>query len=83
MNTAEKPRRWKKFISQLDLQSMVWPGIIFVFIFSYIPMYGVVMAFQQYDIFGGIMKSLGWIYAFQNVLRGAGVLECDAKYPCD
>ncbi|MEK3969100.1 ABC transporter permease [Paenibacillus sp. FSL H7-0323] len=57
MNTAGKPRRWKKFISQLDLQSMVWPGIIFVFIFSYIPMYGVVMAFQQYDIFGGIMKS--------------------------
>lgn len=59
MNTAEKPSRWKKFTSQLDLQSMVWPGIIFVFIFSYIPMYGVVMAFQQYDIFGGIMKSPG------------------------
>lgn len=57
MNTAEKPSIWKKFTSQLDLQSMVWPGIIFVFIFSYIPMYGVVMAFQQYDIFGGIMKS--------------------------
>ncbi|MEK4850219.1 ABC transporter permease subunit [Paenibacillus sp. FSL H7-0756] len=57
MNTAKKPSRWKEFNSQLDLQSMVWPGIIFVFIFSYIPMYGVVMAFQQYDIFGGMMNS--------------------------
>lgn len=85
MNTAEKPRRWKKFISQLDLQSMVWPGIIFVFIFSYIPMYGVVMAFQQYDIFGGIMKSpwVGFMHfrmffeapEFWNVMRNTLVIS--------
>ncbi len=57
MKAAEKPSIWKQFTKQWDLQSMVWPGIIFVFIFSYIPMYGVVMAFQQYDIFNGILKS--------------------------
>lgn len=57
MRMAQKPRVRHKFRDQLDLQSMVWPGIIFVLIFSYIPMYGVVMAFQQYDIFGGMMKS--------------------------
>lgn len=41
---------------------MVLPGIIFVFVFSYIPMYGVLMAFQQYDIFAGIWDSrwVGW-----------------------
>lgn len=85
MNTAGKPSRWKKFNSQLDLQSMVWPGIIFVFIFSYIPMYGVVMAFQQYDIFGGIMKSpwVGWMQfrmffeapEFWNVMRNTLVIS--------
>ncbi|WP_339243379.1 ABC transporter permease subunit [Paenibacillus sp. FSL F4-0243] len=85
MNTAEKPSRWKKFTSQLDLQSMVWPGIIFVFIFSYIPMYGVVMAFQQYDIFGGIMKSpwVGFMHfrmffeapEFWNVMRNTIVIS--------
>lgn len=57
MKAAEKPGVWKKLINQWDLQSMVWPGIIFVIIFSYIPMYGVVMAFQQYDIFNGILNS--------------------------
>lgn len=57
MKAAAKPSKWKQFTKQWDLQSMVWPGIIFVFIFSYIPMYGVVMAFQQYDIFAGILKS--------------------------
>ncbi|ETT76116.1 binding-protein-dependent transport systems inner membrane component [Paenibacillus sp. FSL R7-277] len=85
MNTAGKPSRWKKFNSQLDLQSMVWPGIIFVFIFSYIPMYGVVMAFQQYDIFGGMINSpwVGWMQfrmffeapEFWNVMRNTLVIS--------
>ncbi|AWB45796.1 protein lplB [Paenibacillus sp. CAA11] len=57
MKAAVKPSVWKKLTNQWDLQSMVWPGIIFVAIFSYIPMYGVVMAFQQYDIFNGILES--------------------------
>lgn len=57
MKAAVKPGVWKKLTNQWDLQSMVWPGIIFVAIFSYIPMYGVIMAFQQYDIFNGILES--------------------------
>ncbi|WP_139070115.1 ABC transporter permease [Bacillus sp. FJAT-27225] len=36
---------------------MVWPGIILVFIFAYIPMYGVLMAFQDYNIFKGMLNS--------------------------
>lgn len=57
MKAAVKSSKWKQLSKQWDLQSMVWPGILFVFIFSYIPMYGVIMAFQQYDIFAGILKS--------------------------
>lgn len=46
-----------RFLKQWDKQAMVLPGIIFLIIFSYIPMYGLVMAFQQYDIFKGFWKS--------------------------
>jgi putative aldouronate transport system permease protein len=46
-----------RFFKQLDLQMMVLPGIIFILIFSYIPMYGVLMAFKDYSIFDGFVKS--------------------------
>ncbi|MGN7764483.1 ABC transporter permease [Paenibacillus sp. 22594] len=85
MKAAVKPSLWEKFTNQLDLQSMVWPGIIFVVIFSYIPMYGVVMAFQQYDIFNGMMGSpwVGWMNfkmffeapEFWNVMRNTIVIS--------
>lgn len=32
---------------------MVWPGFVLVFIFSYIPMYGVITGFMDYNIFTG------------------------------
>jgi putative aldouronate transport system permease protein len=47
----------KRFIKQWDLQLMVVPAIIFIFIFSYIPMYGALMAFQNYNIFKGFWDS--------------------------
>ena len=50
----------KRFRNQLDIQSMVWPGLIFLLIFSYWPMYGIVMAFQKYDLDKGFMDS-AWV----------------------
>lgn len=38
-----------KFKSQWPFHLMLLPGLICVFIFSYIPMYGLVMAFQKYN----------------------------------
>ncbi|OCA85996.1 protein lplB [Bacillus sp. FJAT-27225] len=53
-----KGNKIKKLIAnQWQIQSMVWPGIILVFIFAYIPMYGVLMAFQDYNIFKGMLNS--------------------------
>lgn len=43
-----------KLKSQLEIQSMVWPGLIFLFIFCYIPMYGIIIAFKDFDILSGI-----------------------------
>lgn len=52
----KKTLLWRYF-KQWDLQLMVIPGLIFVFIFNYIPMYGVLMAFQDYNIFKGMGES--------------------------
>lgn len=46
-----------RFIKQIDIQLMVLPALILILIFSYIPMYGVLMAFQDYSIFKGFMAS--------------------------
>jgi putative aldouronate transport system permease protein len=52
--------RWLRFKSQFALQSMVWPGILFLLLFSYVPMYGILIAFKEYDLFLGVADS-PWI----------------------
>lgn len=46
-----------RMIKQWDIQLMVIPALLMIFIFSYIPMYGVFMAFQDYSIFEGFWAS--------------------------
>lgn len=48
---------WKTFKKQKYLQMMVIPGILFFCIFSYIPMYGVTIAFKDYNFADGILGS--------------------------
>ena len=52
---AGKVHTWNKdrLKGQLEIQSMVWPGLIFLFIFSYIPMYGIIIAFKDFNIMSG------------------------------
>lgn len=47
----------KKFKKEKFLYIMVLPTLIYFFIFHYIPMYGVVIAFQNYSPSGGFFKS--------------------------
>lgn len=47
----------KRFGKQWDLQLMVLPALAAVFIFSYIPMYGILTAFQEFNIFKGFLAS--------------------------
>ena len=55
------PNRKKNLIvrmfKQWDIQLMVWPALLLIFVFQYIPMYGVLMAFQDYSIFNGFLAS--------------------------
>lgn len=47
----------QSIIRQWDLQLMVVPALIFIFVFSYIPMSGILIAFKDYDIFQGFGAS--------------------------
>ncbi|AEE96518.1 ABC transporter permease [Mahella australiensis] len=59
--SKSKESKWSRFLKQLDLQSMIWPGLIVLIIFAYIPMYGVLIAFKDYNIldssFIGILRA--------------------------
>jgi putative aldouronate transport system permease protein len=40
-----------------DLYILMIPGVIFLIFFRYAPMYGLITAFQDYNIFQGVLKS--------------------------
>ncbi|MCR8633062.1 ABC transporter permease [Paenibacillus radicis (ex Xue et al. 2023)] len=50
-------RAWKRGI---PLYIMIFPGLLYFLIFKYIPMGGVIIAFQQFDPFDGFLKS-DWV----------------------
>ena len=53
----------KRFLRQLDLQAFAWMGLVYLIIFSFIPMLGIVIAFKDYSIntgFAGILTS-DWV----------------------
>ena len=66
-----KPEKKKgSFVKQLKRDRSLWlfclPGVVLTFIFSYIPMYGVQLAFRRYNAKAGILGSK-WVglYYFQ------------------
>ncbi|KRF43626.1 ABC transporter permease [Paenibacillus sp. Soil787] len=50
----------RRFLQQWDLQIMVIPAILLIVIFSYIPMWGVLTAFQDYSPAKGFLGS-NWV----------------------
>ena len=46
---------WSRFARQYQIQLFVWLGLFFLLIFSYAPMFGLIMAFKNYDISTGII----------------------------
>jgi putative aldouronate transport system permease protein len=55
-----QPRKSHR-ISQLPLHLMLLPGIISVFIFNYIPMAGVIIAFQRFVPAKGLFGNQKWV----------------------
>ncbi|GAB6989014.1 ABC transporter permease subunit [Paenibacillus pini] len=48
---------FQRLIKQWDIQLMVIPALLLIFVFSYVPMYGLLIAFQDYNIFTGFLDS--------------------------
>ncbi|MBE9914938.1 sugar ABC transporter permease [Paenibacillus donghaensis] len=56
----QRSRFWKRMLSHYQLYLMLLPCLVFFFIFSYIPMAGLVLAFKEYQFNKGILGS-PWI----------------------
>jgi len=71
-----QPKPWYvRMANQWDLQLLVIPAIIFVLIFNYIPMYGIVMAFQEFRM-GDTLGMSQWVG-----LQHFRVLFADPLFP--
>lgn len=57
-----KPKKhaMKRFIKQLDIQLMVLPALALIFVFAYMPMYGVLIAFQNYKLGADLLHN-DWV----------------------
>ncbi|WP_438351698.1 ABC transporter permease [Paenibacillus sp. FA6] len=53
-------KKGKKAVGQLEYHLMMTPGIIFLIVFSFVPMFGILMAFQDYIPAKGIFGS-DWV----------------------
>jgi putative aldouronate transport system permease protein len=61
---AEKAVNRRLIKKNLDLYLFLIPGILFIIVFRYMPMYGLTTSFQEYNIFSGILES-PWV-GFKN-----------------
>ena len=50
-NKSKKRRRWNKDDTELTLISL--PTVVWFILFSYLPMFGIIIAFKEYKLSGG------------------------------
>lgn len=60
IRVGRKTTRWQRFLNNLPLLALAVPGILFFVIFHYIPMFGAVIAFKDYNYEAGILGS-DWV----------------------
>ena len=60
VNLPRHKSKFSEFLKQIEIQTMVWPGIIFLIIFSYIPMYGILMAFKRFNLGNPVILTAPW-----------------------
>lgn len=69
-SSGKQMKKWcRDLIRQLPLQLMVIPGIVFMIVFSYIPIYGLSIAFKNYTVVSKL-SSAEWVglYNFKIIL---------------
>lgn len=60
-STIKSKSQFSRFLSKLwaqkDLQSMALPGVFWMIIFNFIPMYFIIIAFMRYSVTKGVFRS--------------------------
>ena len=66
----------KRMLIQWDLQILVIPSILFILLFNYVPMYGILMAFQRFQL-GDIPGLSEWngLYQFRSLFNDPNFLR--------
>ncbi|TVY12018.1 ABC transporter permease [Paenibacillus cremeus] len=57
---APAKRKWRSLFVDWDLYLLMVPGFLFFLLFKYLPMWGIIIAFQDYSPFQGIVDST-WV----------------------
>ncbi len=59
--TSRPPRKkmgfWARLRSQSFFQAMVWPGVLLMIVFNFIPLYGIIIAFKDYSVLDTISNA--------------------------
>ena len=59
--STSRKKLWKSMKEHKMLYLMMLPGLLYFVLFRYLPMFGLVIAFKDYDIFRGIWES-EWVF---------------------
>ncbi len=55
--SGRKSSLWKRLLAQKHLQTMALLGVVWMIIFNYIPMYGLIISFKDYNIVKSIAEA--------------------------
>ena len=75
---SHKRKRWFFDKLQMNYHLMMFPGVVLLIIFSYVPMYGIIMAFQKYIPSLGFAGSK-WV-GFKNFQYIFSIPDVQAKF---
>ncbi|OCT12183.1 protein lplB [Paenibacillus pectinilyticus] len=74
--SRKREGRWRRVWRNLDTYVLLVPGLILLLLFKYTPMYGVLIAFQDFNIFEGIRGSQ-WVglEQFRKLMQSAEFMQ--------
>ena len=55
--TVSKPSAWRRIKRDKWMLLMMLPGILVFILFKYVPMFGIIVAFQNFKPYLGVLKS--------------------------
>ncbi|WP_437180164.1 ABC transporter permease [Paenibacillus andongensis] len=74
--SRKRESRWRLVWRNFDTYVLLLPGLLLLLLFKYTPMYGVLIAFQDYNIFDGIVGSK-WVglEQFRKLMQSAEFMQ--------